>query len=125
MMDAKMIHATLEAWDAVGHLPICTKEVQHATDLLTDAVTAALCSIEDVDSVTFEHGSMGSIYFDLWKEDDEWTISVKVRVSNHRAGKRACENAADIVVGDSVEEINRQLTKARQAMANEIELVLG
>lgn len=124
-MNAQMIHATLEAWDAVGHLPICTKEVQHATDLLTDAVTAALCSIEDVDSVTFEHGSMGSIYFDLWKEDDEWTISVKVRVSNHRAGKRACENAADIVVGNSVEEINRQLTKARQAMANEIELVLG
>jgi hypothetical protein len=124
-MDAKLIHATLEAWDAVGHLPVCTRQVQDATDLLTDAVTNALCSIEDVDSVTFEHGSMGSIYFDLWKDDDEWTISVRVRVSNHKAGKRACENAADIVVGDSVDEINRQLTKARQAMANEIEFVLG
>jgi hypothetical protein len=124
-MDANMIHATLEAWDAHGHLPVCTRQVQDATDLLTDAVTNALCSIEDVDSVTFEHGSMGSIYFDLWKDDDEWTISVRVRVSNHKAGKRACENAADIVVGDSVDEINRQLTKARQAMANEIEFVLG
>ena len=124
-MDAKLIHATLEAWDAHGHLPVCTRQVQDATDLLTDAVTNALCSIEDVDSVTFEHGSMGSIYFDLWKDDDEWTISVRVRVSNHKAGKRACENAADIVVGDSVDEINRQLTKARQAMANEIEFVLG
>ena len=124
-MDARAIHATLGAWDAVGHLPICTRQVQDATDLLTDAVTKALCSIEDVDSVTFEHGSMGSIYFDLWKDDDEWTISVRVRVSNHKAGKRACENAADIVVGDSIDEINRQLTKARQAMANEIELVLG
>lgn len=124
-MNAKLIHATLEAWDAHGHLPVCTRQVQDATDLLTDAVTNALCSIEDVDSVTFEHGSMGSIYFDLWKDDDEWTISVRVRVSNHKAGKRACENAADIVVGDSVDEINRQLTKARQAMANEIEFVLG
>ncbi|MFY8201926.1 MAG: hypothetical protein ACOVLE_14720 [Pirellula staleyi] len=125
MMDARTIHATLGAWDAVGNLPVCTRQVQDATDLLTDAVTKALCSIEDVDSVTFEHGSMGSIYFDLWKDDDEWTISVRVRVSNHKAGKRACENAADIVVGDSIDEINRQLTKARQAMANEIELVLG
>ena len=124
-MDARTIHATLAAWDAVGRLPICTRQVQDATDLLADAVTKALCSIEGVDSVTFEHGSMGSIYFDLWKDDDEWTISVRVRVSNHKAGKRACENAADIVVGDSVDEINRQLTKARQAMANEIELVLG
>ena len=124
-MDARTIHATLGAWDAVGNLPVCTRQVQDATDLLTDAVTKALCSIEDVDSATFEHGSMGSIYFDLWKDDDEWTISVRVRVSNHKAGKRACENAADIVAGDSVDEINRQLTKARQAMANEIELVLG
>ena len=124
-MDARTIHATLGVWDAVGSLPVCTRQVQDATDLLTDAVTKALCSIEDVDSVTFEHGSMGSIYFDLWKDDDEWTISVRVRVSNHKAGKRACENAADIVVGDSIDEINRQLTKARQAMANEIELVLG
>ena len=124
-MDARTIHATLGAWDAVGHLPVFTRHVQDATDLLTDTVAKALCSIEDVDSVTFEHGSMGSIYFDLWKDDDEWTISVRVRVSNHKAGKRACENAADIVAGDSVDEINRQLTKARQAMANEIELVLG
>ena len=124
-MDAKTIHATLEAWDAVGHLPNCSREVQQATDRLTDAVTKALEAIEDVDSVTFEHGSMGSIYFDLWHDNDEWTISVKVRVSNHKAGKRGNENAADIVVGDSVEEIQRQITKARQAMAKEIEFVLG
>ena len=124
-MDAKSIHATLGAWDAVGHLPICTREVQQATERLTDTVTKALEAIEGVDSVTFEFGSMGSIYFDLWHDNDDYTISVRVRVSNHKSGKRGNENAADIVVGDSVEEIDRQITKARQAMAKEIEFVLG
>jgi hypothetical protein len=124
-MNAEMIHAKLGAWDAVGHLPVCTRQVQDATDQLADAAQAALESFEGVDSVTWEHGSMGSMYFDLWHDNDDWTISVKVRVSNHKAGARACENAANIVVGDSVEEIARQLTKARQAIANEIELVLG
>jgi len=31
----------------------------------------------------------------------------------------------DIVVGDSVEEIHRQIIKARQAITKEIEFVLG
>ena len=125
-MDAKLIHATLEAWDAVGHLVFSDRQFMQAEAELCQAVKSALLALDGVDDVAFECGSAGSIYFDLYSEaSEDDTISIKVRVSNHDAGKRGCENAANIVVGDSVLEIEMQLVKAAKAMASEIEFVLS
>lgn len=125
-MDAKLIHATLEAWDAVGHLVFSDRQFMQAEAELCQAVKSALLALDGVDDVAFERGSAGSIYFECEKgvgEDD--TARIMVRVSNHDAGKRGCENAANIVVGDSVLEIEMQLVKAAKAMASEIEFVLS
>ena len=125
-MNAKMIHATLEAWDAHGHLIVSDRRFMQAEAELCQAVKSALLAIDGVDAVTFELGSAGSIYFECEKEvgkDD--TARIKVRVSNHDAGKRGCENAANIVVGDSVREIELQLAKAARVMASEIEFALS
>lgn len=124
-MNASMIHATLGAWDATGHLPTCTREAINAEAMLCESVKIALLAIDGVDAVTFELGSAGSIYFECWSDaSDDHTISIKVRVSNHDAGHRGCENAANIVAGDSVKEIELQLAKAAKAMAEEISFVL-
>jgi len=111
-MNAANIHARLEAWDAVGHLPMCDRSAIEATEQLTDSVTAALLAIEGVDDAWFEFGSAGSTYWTVEAGDDSWTV----RASNHKAGKRACENLADIVVGDSISEIERQLSKVADAV---------
>lgn len=125
-MNATKIHATLEAWDATGHLPTCTREAIDAESMLCEAVKAALLAIDGIDSVHYECGSAGSIYFECDSDaSEDECISIKVRVSNHKAGRRGCENAADIVVGDSVAEIERQLARAAQAIASEIEFVLN
>lgn len=125
-MNATMIHATLEAWDAHGHLIVSDRRFIQAEAELCQAVKSALLAIDGVDSVTFELGSAGSIYFECEKEiGEDDTARIKVRVSNHDAGKRGCENAANIVVGDSVREIELQLAKAARIMASEIEFALS
>lgn len=125
-MNATKIHATLEAWGATGHLPTCTREAIDAETMLCETVKAALLAINGIDGVYYENGSAGSIYFECISDaSDDATISIKVRVSNHKAGRRGCENAADIVVGDLVAEIERQLAKAGQAIAAEIDFVLN
>ena len=113
-MNAKVIHANLEAWDAVGHLPLCTRAVIDAEQVLIDAVDAAVKAIEGVEDCYSKAGSLGSHYWEIDVVDGDW--SVKLRVSNHKAGGRGCENDADIVVGDSVEEIERQLAKIAAAV---------
>lgn len=125
-MNARTIKATLEAWDATGHLPACTREATAAEALLCETVKSALLAIDGIDGVTFECGSAGSIYFECYSDaSDDQNISIKVRVSNHKAGRRANELAADFVVGDSVEEIERQLAKVAEAIAAEINFVLN
>ena len=125
-MNAKMIQATLEAWDATGHLPTCTREAMDAEALLCETVKSALLAVDGIDVVTFECGSAGSIYFECYNESsDDNTISIKVRVSNHKAGRRANELAADFVVGDSIKEIERQLAKVAEAIAAEIDFVMN
>lgn len=125
-MNATKIHATLEAWDATGHLPTCTREAINAETMLCESVKAALIAIDGIDGVCYENGSAGSIYFECFSDaSDDATISIKVRVSNHKAGRRANELDADIVVGDSVVEIERQLAKAAEAIAAEIDFVLN
>jgi len=88
-----MIEVVLMDWDAVGHLPVCTRAAQDATELLVDRVRSALQSIEGVHAVTWDHGSMGSIYFDCYHDTDDQSVSVKFRVSNHKAGRRGNELA--------------------------------
>jgi hypothetical protein len=125
-MNAKLIHATLEAWDAVGHLVFSDRQFMQAEAELCQAVKSALLALDGVDDVTFERGSAGSIYFECEKEvNEDDTARIMVRVSNHDAGKRGCENAANIVVGDSVREIELQLAKAAKAMAENIDFVLS
>ena len=125
-MNATKIHTTLEAWDATGHLPHCTREAIAAESMLCESVKSALLAVDGIDDVTFECGSAGSIYFECFSDaSDDDCISIKVRVSNHKAGRRANELAADIVVGDSVAEIERQLAKVAEAIAAEINFVLN
>ena len=125
-MNATKIHATLEAWDATGHLPHCTREAIVAESMLCESVKSSLLAIDGIDAVIYGCGSAGSIYFECISDaSDDQNISIKVRVSNHKAGRRANELAADIVVGDSVAEIERQLAKVAEAIAAEINFVLN
>ena len=125
-MNATKIYATLEAWDATGHLPHCTREAIAAESMLCESVKSALLAVDGIDSVHYENGSAGSIYFECDSNaSEDQNISIKVRVSNHKAGRRANELAADIVVGDSVAEIERQLAKVAEAIAAEINFVLN
>ena len=125
-MNATKIHSTLEAWDATGHLPYCTREAIAAESMLCETVKSALLAIDGIDAVVYKCGSAGSIYFECISDaSDTDTISIKVRVSNHKAGRRANELAADIVVGDVVAEIERQLAKVAEAIAAEINFVLN
>jgi len=120
MMNARMIEVALKTWDAVGHLPVCTRAVHDATELLVDTVKSALRSIEGVHAVTWDHGSMGSIYFECYHDTDDHSVSVKFRVSNHKAGRRGNELAGGIVVGMGTEEIQKQLDRVAPAIAEEL-----
>jgi len=125
-MNARTIKATLEAWDATGHLPHCTREAMDAESMLCESVKSALLAVDGIDAVVYECGSAGSIYFECYSEaSDDHTISIKVRVSNHKAGRRANELAADFVVGDLIDVIERQLAKVAEAIAAEIDFVLN
>jgi len=119
-MNARMVEVALQAWDAVGHLPVCTREVYDATEVLVDKVKSALRSIEGVHAVTWDHGSMGSIYFECYHDTDDHSVSVKFRVSNHKAGRRGNELAGGIVVGMGNEEIQKQLDRVAPAIAEEL-----
>jgi hypothetical protein len=123
MATANMIHPTLEAWDAVGHLPLCTRAVIDAEQALIDAVDAAVKAIDGVEDCYSEAGSIGSRYWTIDAIGGDW--SIKLRVSNHKAGKRGAENDADIVVGDSVKEIERQLAKIAAAVKASQEMAMA
>jgi len=120
-MNAQKIQDALEAWDAVGHLH--HSESFDAYMELIDAVTSAIEMIDGVELVYSEAGSMGSRYWTIDVVDGDW--SIKLRVSNHKAGKRACENDADIVVGDSIKEIERQLGKIASAIKASQEMAMA
>lgn len=112
------IAALLEGWETTGNFPASSHLAIDAESNLCEAVKSSLLAIDGVDAVVYKNGSAGSIYFECFSDaSDTETISITVRVSNHKAGKRGCENAADIVVGDSEAEIERQLAKAADAMA--------
>lgn len=113
-MDAKTIYDALEAWDALGDMPLSSRELYYAEQALIDAVDAAIKSINGVDGCQSEAGSIGSRYWEIDVVDGY--SSLKLRVSNHNAGKRAGENDADIVAGDSVAEIERQLDRLAAAV---------
>lgn len=119
-MNAQKIEAALQAWDAVGYLPASAREAYDATDYLVESVKSALRSIECVHAVTCEHGSMGSIYFECYHDTDDDSVSVKFRVSNHKAGRRGNELAGGIVVGMSTDEIQRQIDRVAPAIAEEL-----
>ncbi len=123
MATANMIHATLEAWESVGHLPLCTRAVIDAEQALIDAVDAAVKAVDGVEDCYSEAGSVGSRYWTVYAIDGGWSINL--RVSNHKAGKRGAENDADIVVGDSVEEIERQLAKIAAAVKASQEMAMA
>ena len=119
-MSGKIV-SLLKAWDATGHLPTCDCRAINAEKALCESVKVALLAIPGIDTVVYENGSAGSIYFECFSEaSDDHTISIKVRVSNHKAGRRANELAADIVVGDPIWEIERQLAKVAKAIVAEI-----
>jgi len=122
-MNANMIHATLEAWDAVGHLPLCTRAVIDAEQALIDAIDAAVKAIDGVEGCYSEAGSIGSRYWTIDAIGGDW--SIKLRVSNHKAGRRGNENDADIVVGDSIKEIERQLAKIAAAVKASQEMAMA
>lgn len=119
-MNARAIEVALQAWDAVGHLPVCTRDVCDATDHLVESVKSALLSLAGVDAVEWSHGSMGSIYFECYHDTNEHSVSVKFRVSNHKAGRRGNELAGGIVAGMGTEEIQRQLDRVAPAIAEEL-----
>jgi hypothetical protein len=123
-MNARMIEVALMAWDAVGHLPICTREAMDATDHLVESVKSALLSLAGVDAVEWAHGSMGSIYFEVFSDtDDGGFVSVKFRVSNHKPGRRGNELAGGIVTGYTESQIQEQLERVESELASELELV--
>jgi hypothetical protein len=121
-MNANMIHATLEAWELVGHLLLSDRLFLDADKALEDAVTEAIKSIDGVEDCYSEAGSIGSRYWTIDAIGGDW--SIKLRVSNHKAGKRGNENDADIVVGDSVGEIERQLAKIAAAVKASQEMAM-
>lgn len=120
-MNAVAIQAAIEARDAVEGT-IYERAVQDAELALIETVKAALLAVDGVDAVVAEHGSMGSIYFECFNDScDDATISVKFRVSNHKAGRRANELAGNVESGFSVERIQSELNAVATAIASEVE----
>jgi|688.fasta_scaffold611191_2 hypothetical protein len=115
-MNAATIESVLEAWGETNELSFSDKQAIKAQDALCNAVTAAIKAIPGVVATGWEFGSAGSTY---WEIDLENGLTAKLRVSNHRAGRRANENTADIVVGDDAKEIQRQLDLVAVAATEE------
>ena len=115
---AELIYEALEAWGETNDLPISDRRCFAAEMELESAVIAALEAIPGVDAVEAKIGSAGSRYFECF--NDAAGVSITFRVSNHKSGRRGNENAGDIVLGESAEEIDRQLARATEAMAQEI-----